>query len=58
MRRERRGFAVFSKRSFDAWPAGAPLTGATGDFRSGSKRYVWLEFDLDAPPPLSGDERP
>lgn len=46
MRRERRGFAVFSKRAFDAWPAGAPLTGATGNFRSGSKRYVWLEFDL------------
>ena len=59
MRREGRGFAVFEKRSFDAWPADAPpLVGATGEFRSGSRRYVWLEFDLDAPSPPSGAERP
>ena len=59
MRRERRGFAVFEKRVFDAWPAATPLVGAIGDFRSGSRRYVWLEFDLDAPPPPpSGDIRP
>ena len=49
MRRERRGFVVFEKRVFDAWPAETPLAGAAGEFRSGSKRYVWLEFDLDAP---------
>ena len=59
MRRERHGFAVFEKRVFDAWPAATPLVGAIGDFRSGSRRYVWLEFDLDAPPPPpSGDIRP
>ncbi|MGD9613377.1 MAG: hypothetical protein AB7V22_10825 [Kiritimatiellia bacterium] len=50
MERERRGFAVFEKRVFDAWPAAAlPLVGAAAEFRSGSRRYVWLEFDLDAP---------
>ncbi len=50
MQRERRGFAVFDKRAFDAWPSDAPaLVGATGEFRSGSRRYVWLEFDLDTP---------
>jgi len=57
MARERRGFAVFEKRTFAAWPAAAPLAGATGEFRSGSKRYVWLEFDLDASPP-PGAARP
>ena len=57
MRRERRGFVVFDKRTFDAWPAAAPLAGAVGEFRSGSRKYVWLEFDLDAPPP-PGDSRP
>lgn len=50
MERERRGFVVFEKRVFDAWPAAAsPLVGAAAEFRSGSRRYVWLEFDLDAP---------
>lgn len=50
MRRDRRGFAVFEKHVFDAWPSGAPrLTGVSREFRSGSKRYVWLEFNLDAP---------
>ena len=49
MKRERHGFVVFGKSAFDAWPAAAPLVGTTGDFRSGSRRYVWLEFDLDAP---------
>lgn len=58
MRRERRGFAVFDKRVFASWPAAAPLVGAVGDFRSGSRRYVWLEFDLDAAPPPTGDARP
>lgn len=57
MRRERRGFAVFDKRVFDAWPAAAPLVGATNEFRSGSRRYVWLEFDLDAAPPPTRDAR-
>ncbi|HQI01770.1 MAG TPA: hypothetical protein PLA18_10875, partial [Deltaproteobacteria bacterium] len=47
MRREGRGFAVFEKRGFDAWPAAAPpLVGATGEFRSGGRRYVWLEYDV------------
>ena len=59
MERERHGFAVFEKRMFDAWPAAAPpLVGAATEFRSGSRRYVWLEFDLDTPPPPSGDARP
>ena len=47
MERERKGFVVFQKREFDAWPVDAPrLSGQTGEFRSGSRRYVWLEFDL------------
>lgn len=49
MRRDRRGIAVFSKHDFENWPAAWPLVGATGEFRSGSKRFVWLEFDLAAP---------
>ena len=48
MERERHGFVVFKKPVFDAWPAAAPLVGAVGEFRSGSRRYVWLEFDLGA----------
>ena len=61
MRREGRGFAVFEKRSFEAWPADAPpLVGATGEFRSGSRRYVWLEYDVATEPttpaaPAQGD---
>ncbi len=58
MERERHGLVVFTKSVFDAWPADAPLSGAVGDFRSGSRRYVWLEFALDPPPPPSGDPRP
>ena len=47
MERERHGFVVFKKRDIDAWPTNAPpLVGASREFRSGSKRYVWLEFDL------------
>ena len=47
MQRERCGLVVFHKRTFDAWPADAlPLVGETGEFRSGSKRYVWLAFDF------------
>ena len=47
MRRERCGFVVFRKRVFDAWPADAsPLVGATREFGSGSKHYVWLEFNF------------
>ena len=54
MARERKGFVVFQKREFDAWPAGAPrLSGQTGEFRSGSRRYVWLEFDLANPQPAA-----
>ena len=49
MERERRGFVVFEKRVFDAWPAATPLAGAVGEFRSGRKRYVWLEFDRGVP---------
>ena len=49
MERERKGFVVFKKSDFDAWPAdAAPLSGATREFRSGGRRYVWLEFDLAA----------
>ena len=51
MEREQKGFAVFQKSSFDTWPADAPaLVGETREFRSGSGRYVWLEFDLDGAP--------
>ena len=47
MERERHGFVVFKKRDIDAWPTNAPpLVGASREFRSGSKRYVWLEFNL------------
>ena len=50
MDRERRGFVVFDKRDFDAWPANAPpLVGSIREFRSGSRHCVWLEFDLAAP---------
>lgn len=50
MTREQRGFVVFPKKVFDEWPAAAvPLAGATGEFRSGSRRYVWLEYDLSDP---------
>ena len=46
--RDRQGIVVFQKRDWDAWPAASPLpTGLTGEFRSGSRRYVWLEYDLD-----------
>ena len=30
-------------------PAALPLAGTTGEFRSGSRRYVWLEFGRAAP---------
>lgn len=47
MTREQRGFVVFKKRDYDAWPTNAPpLVGSIREFSSGSKRYVWLEFDL------------
>ncbi len=47
MRREQRGFVVFRKRVFDAWPTTTwPLVGETREFRSGSNHYVWLEYDL------------
>jgi hypothetical protein len=47
MRREQRGFVVFQKRVFDTWPTNAPpLVGTTREFDSGSKHYVWLEFNL------------
>lgn len=59
MEREHRGVVVFQKRDFDAWPADAPrLFGEAREFRSGSRRYVWLAFDLDTPPPTPGDIRP
>ena len=52
MEREGSGFVVFPKKIFDAWPADAPrLVGQTAEFRSGSRRYVWLEFDLANPQP-------
>ena len=52
MRREQRGFVVFNKREYDAWPANAPpLVGSSREFSSGSKHYVWLEFNVpDAVP--------
>jgi 4-amino-4-deoxy-L-arabinose transferase-like glycosyltransferase len=47
MQRERRGFVVFRKSVFDAWPTDAlPLVGVSHEFGSGSKRYIWLEFSL------------
>ena len=42
---------VFAKGVFDSWPAALPLAGTTGEFRSGSRRYVWLEFGRAAPEP-------
>lgn len=54
MEREQKGFVVFQKSSFDAWPADAPRpAGETREFRAGSKRYIWLEFDLAKPRDLS-----
>ena len=55
MERERTGLVVFPKSIFDDWPASAPrLSGETGEFRSGSRRYVWLEFNLaDSKPPAN-----
>ena len=52
MRREQRGFVVFKKRDYDAWPTNAPpLVGSSREFSSGSKHYVWLEFNVpDAVP--------
>ena len=54
MRREQRGFVVFKKRDYDAWPTNAPpLVGSSREFSSGSKHYVWLEFNAsDAVPSL------
>jgi 4-amino-4-deoxy-L-arabinose transferase-like glycosyltransferase len=50
MERDRKGFVVFEKRDFDAWPPGAPpLPGTSHEFPMGSKRLVWIEFDLHAP---------
>ena len=50
MTREQRGFVVFPKKVFDEWPVAAdPLAGPTGEFRSGSRKYVWLEFDRSNP---------
>ncbi len=50
MERDRTGIVVFQKRTFDDWPADAPrLSGKTGEFRSGSQRYVWLAFDRTGP---------
>lgn len=47
MEREQRGMVVFQKSSFDEWPSDAPpLPGTAHEFRMGSKRFVWLEFDL------------
>lgn len=47
MQREQQGFAVFQESSFDGWPADAPpLPGQPREFRMGSKRFIWLEFDL------------
>ncbi|MGD9782052.1 MAG: ArnT family glycosyltransferase [Kiritimatiellia bacterium] len=55
MAREQRGFVVFQKRMFDAWPADAPRPlGKTREFRSGSRNYVWLEFDLAEPAGKAG----
>lgn len=56
MEREQKGFVVFPKNVFDAWPADAPLLpGPPREFRMGSKRFVWLEFDLAAPDPGSAE---
>ena len=49
MRQEGHGIVVFAKGVFDFWPAALPLAGTTGEFRSGSRRYVWLEFGRAAP---------
>ena len=43
--RDDHGFVVFQKRDLEAWPAETPLPpGRIGEFRSGSRTYVWLEF--------------
>ena len=48
LERERKGFVVFPKRDFEAWPADAPpLPGTPREFRMGSKRFVWLEFAIE-----------
>ena len=64
MEREGSGFVVFPKKIFDEWPADAPrLVGQTAEFRSGSRAYVWLEFDRSNPvlptnsSPNGGSER-
>ncbi|MGI6496752.1 MAG: ArnT family glycosyltransferase [Kiritimatiellia bacterium] len=46
MRREQRGFVVFREHDYENWPTHAPpLADSVHAFRSGSKRYVWLEFN-------------
>jgi len=39
---------------YDAWPTNAPpLVGSTCEFNSGSKHYVWLEFNVSDAVPSS-----
>ena len=48
MARDRRGMAVFPKVDFEAWSGPIPLPeGPRGEFRSGSRSYIWLEYNLD-----------
>lgn len=50
MKRERQGVVVFLKRDFDAWSSRVPSPpGIPHEFRMGTKRLVWLEFNLAAP---------
>lgn len=60
MQHEQRGFVVFQKRVFDAWPTNAPpLVGVVREFSFGSKHYVWLEFNApDAGPSSREATRP
>ena len=53
MEREQMGVVIFQKQSFDEWPADAPsLRGTPQEFRSGSRRYIWLEFNQSTPDPV------
>lgn len=46
MARDHKGFVVFEKRDYDAWPSAAmTLPGPPREFRMGRKRFVGVAFD-------------
>jgi len=50
MKRERSGIVAFDASDFAGWSASsAALPGTPHPFRLGTKRLVWLEYDLDQP---------